>query len=226
MHADSGGKPHAGLVVVPVPEIRDYLQVNRRLTQLLDAGVSRIRLAGVEKQRLLVSGLEGPWKATIEIEGSAGPELAAGLNAPDLTVIAEGSAADGLGAGMKAGTLVLTGDTSVAAGYAQIGGTIVVLGSVAERVGLEQVGGHLIVFGRTGPLVGERQRGGTLVLLGPVDLHGLRHASRGGSVQSPTGLVPGSASISPETLDFLRRLGQAGLLVENIDLFRDGKKVS
>jgi hypothetical protein len=78
--------------VVPVNEIRDYLQVNTQVAKLLDTGAGRIRLTGVEGQRLLLSGLAGPWRAVVEVEGRAGPELAAAIHAPELVVIARAAA--------------------------------------------------------------------------------------------------------------------------------------
>ncbi len=69
-------------VVIAVPEIRDYHAINSELVHRLDLGHRTIRLAGVRGQRLLAAGLVGGWSAVIELEGDAGPELAAGLDAP------------------------------------------------------------------------------------------------------------------------------------------------
>jgi methylamine---glutamate N-methyltransferase subunit B len=148
--------------VLAVPEIRDYQRVNAELVQLLASGARRVRLAGVEGQRLLVSGLTGSWDAIVEIEGTAGPELAAGLDAPGLTVICHGDAADGAGSGLRDGRVVILGTTGSAAGYALRGGTLVVTGHAGPRVGLNQSGGAIVILGATGELAGERQAGGIL----------------------------------------------------------------
>jgi glutamate synthase domain-containing protein 3 len=166
--------------VLVVPEIRDYQRINAELARRLDAGDRLVRLAGVEGQRLLVAGLRGPWEAVVEVDGDAGPELAAGLDAPGLTVVCSGRAADGAASGMRAGRLVVLGDAGPAVGYALAGGTVVVAGDAGPRAGLNQSGGVLVLHRTVGPLAGERQSGGRLFAhadrLGPHAGHG----SRGG----------------------------------------------
>lgn len=162
--------------VIVVPEVRDYTRINAELTRLLDAGHSRIRLAGVDGQRLLAHGLRGHWSALVVIEGNAGPELAADMLAPGLTVACTGSARDGAGRGLRAGRLVIAGDVDAAVGYTQAGGMIVVHGTAGPRAGLDQSGGELMILGRVDRLAGERQSGGTIALfgdgLGPFSGHG------------------------------------------------------
>lgn len=161
--------------VVPVPEIRDYARVNAELVRLLDAGHARVRLAGAEGQRLLAFGLKGPWRAVVEVQGDAGPELAGELDAPGLLIACAGSAADGAGRGLKAGRLAIGGEAGEAVGYAQTGGAIVVAGGAGPRAGLDQSGGLLLVLGPVGRLAGERQSGGRLIVGGAIG----PHASRG-----------------------------------------------
>lgn len=148
--------------MLAVPEIRDYQRLNAELAALLDAGCCRVLLAGAEGQRLLASGLSGPWRGVVEVEGRAGPELAAGLNAPGLTVVCRGPAADGAGSGLRDGRLIVLGAAGVGVGYAQRGGSIVVAGDCGPRAGLNQAGGVLVLLGRVGILGGERQSGGHL----------------------------------------------------------------
>ena len=62
-------------------------RVNAELARHLDEGARRVRLTGVEGQRLMAAGLAGPWDAVVELEGRAGPELAAAMDAPGLTVV-------------------------------------------------------------------------------------------------------------------------------------------
>jgi glutamate synthase domain-containing protein 3 len=173
---DSHSSDKPADVVIAVPEIRDYHAINSEIVRHLDAGCRLIRLAGVRGQRLLASGFSGPWVATIEVEGDAGPELGAGLDAPGLTLICRGRAADGAASRMCAGNLVVLGDVGMAFGYAQCGGVAVALGDVAGRAGLCQAGGDLVLLGGAGPLAGERQFGGRLFArpdrIGP-------HAGRG-----------------------------------------------
>src|SRR4029453_17950212 len=89
--AMSGGE--APLVVIP--EIRDYQRINAEVGRLLADGHGRVRLLGAEGHRLLLAGLRGAWEAVVEVEGRAGPELAADLDAPGLLVVCLGPAADG-----------------------------------------------------------------------------------------------------------------------------------
>src|SRR5437016_3102823 len=116
------------LPALVIPEIRDYQVINAELIRLLGEGHPRVRLVGAEGQRLLVAGLAGPWAATIEVEGAAGPELAAELDAPGLVVICRGPAADGAARGLRAGALLILGGAGDAVGYTQGGGTVVVAG--------------------------------------------------------------------------------------------------
>ena len=166
----------ADVPTLSIPEIRDYQRINAELTGLLDLGHRHVRLAGAEGQRLLVSGLTGPWDATVEVVGRIGPELALGLNAPNLIVVARGRAADGAGSRLRAGLLTILGHSGPAVGYAMSGGAVVAADDVGPRAGLNQSGGDLILLRRAGPLAGERQSGGRLFvvpsLLGP-------HAGRG-----------------------------------------------
>jgi methylamine---glutamate N-methyltransferase subunit B len=159
------------LPTILVAEIRDYARINAELSRLLDEGYSRVRLGGVEGQRMLVCGLRGTWNATVDIEGNAGPELAADLDAPHLTVVASGAVGDGAGRGLRSGRLLILQDASDALGYCQCGGTIVVAGTTGSRAGLGMSGGTQLHLGGVGRLAGDRQSGGRIFVragcLGP-----------------------------------------------------------
>ncbi|MEO6808019.1 MAG: glutamate synthase [Isosphaeraceae bacterium] len=190
--------------VVAVPEIRDYGRINAQVALLLDSGQSRIRLAGAEGQRLLLSGLNGPWRAVVEIEGRAGPELAASLDAPGLMVLCHGPAADGAGRGLRAGGLLITGDVGVAAGYAMTGGTLIVQGRAGPRAGLVMAGGVLVVGGNADRLMGERQCGGLIFALGPQNGPHAGHGRRGGrliALENLGKLDPAAAKTLHEALE-------------------------
>ena len=159
-----------------IPEIRDYQKINAELVALLDRGHRHVRLEGAEGQRLLASGLSGGWDAVVEIVGRTGPELAANLDAPGLTVVARGPTADGAGRGLKRGRVIVLGDSGDGAGYAQSGGLLVIAGSAGHRAGLRQSGGSLVVVGTCGRLAADRQSGGRFFVdrrtLGPHDGRG------------------------------------------------------
>jgi glutamate synthase domain-containing protein 3 len=178
--ASDRGRDRPAASSIPVPELRDYHEINKELVRLLGLGQTRVRLEGVEGQRLLASGLSGPWEAIIEVEGNAGPELAAEMAAPGIIVACRGKAADGAGRGLVAGTLILLGEAGAATGYLQRGGLIVAAGDTGPRPGLNQRGGDLVLLGRAGSLAGERRTGGRLFLQA---IHAGRHldfAARGG----------------------------------------------
>lgn len=175
----SGDGPHP---VVPVPEIRDHRRVNAEVGWLLDAGHRRVILEGVESQRLILNGLRGGWEATIEVRGTAGPEFAAEVDAPGLTIIGLGGAGVGAGRGLRAGTLCLLGPVGDLVGNDQRGGSIVVVGPSGHRAGLRLAGGTLTLHGPTGRLLGERQSGGVIVLLGPSHGPHAGHARAGGTL--------------------------------------------
>ena len=153
-----------GVATLSVPELRDYELINKELARLLGDGARQVILAGVEGQRLLVSRLRGDWSARIVVDGRAGPELAAEMDAPGVTVVCRRNAADAAGAGLTAGRLVIEGEADDGLGYAQRGGTILVRGDTGHRAGLMQAGGAIVLLAGVGRLAGERQAGGLLVV--------------------------------------------------------------
>ena len=157
-----GASARPGRPDVPVDEVRDYEKINGEVVRLLDEGHDRIRLTGVNRQRLLLLGLRGSWSASILVDGPAGPELGAEMDAPDLTVFSRG-ASDGAGRSLRSGRIVILGDAGDVTGYLQRGGTILVIGRSGSRSGLGMSGGNLILLGESGRLTGERQSGGYLL---------------------------------------------------------------
>lgn len=197
--AEAGG---AGGPSISIPEVRDYQRINAELVRHLDAGHGRVRLVGAEGQRLLAAGLAGAWEAVIEIEGFAGPELAAGTDAPGLSVVCRGPAADGAGSRLRNGRVMVLGDAGPAVGYAQSGGTIVVSGDAGPRAGLNQSGGVLVLLGSVGPLAGERQSGGYLFAFGHrLGAHAFRAQSGGRFI-----LMPQADALDPDGCAVLRAI--------------------
>lgn len=184
--------------VLSIPDIRDYEKINAEIVQRLDAGTTRIRLAGAEGQRFLVAGLIGSWNAVLEVEGRAGPELAAALDAPGLTVVCQGPAGDAAGRGLRAGRLLILGDAGDGLAYAQEGGTILATQRAGARAGLNQRGGVLAVLGPVGRLAGERQAGGLFFAyrdqLAP-------HAGRGGRGGRLLRLISETVTVGDDPVD-------------------------
>ncbi len=191
-----------------VPEVRDYQRINAEVAQRLDAGETHVRLAGVEGQRLLLSGLSGPWSALVEVEGMAGPELAAEMNAPALRVLVRGSVADGAARGLCAGSIFITGEAGDALAYGLKGGKVVVEGKAGDRAGLNQEGGIVLVRGPLGRLSGERQSGGWFYAfddrIGPHPGHG----RRGGRYVriDPSRRIEDDSGLDPESAAPLQQL--------------------
>jgi len=190
-NSDPEPDPFAGFGPVDssilVPELRDYHRINAELVRRLDRGDARIRIEGAEGHRLLLAGLTGTWRATVEILGRAGPELGFGTNAPGVTVVCRGPSGDGAGSGFRAGTLALMGPSGTAVGYHQRGGLIVAAAAVGPRAGLCRRGGDLVILDSAGPLAGEAQRGGRLFLpVGQVGPQWGRGASGGDRLWIPS----------------------------------------
>ncbi len=160
--------PESPVPALSVPEIRDYSRINAELIALLNVGHPRVRLVGVDRQRLLLFGLRGAWRAVVEVEGHAGPELAAELDAPDLIVACTGSVGDGAGRSLRAGRLWIAGHAGASLGYNLEGGTIALGGNAGTRLGLQMRAGLILVGGSVGRLAGERQTGGRILIAGEI----------------------------------------------------------
>jgi glutamate synthase domain-containing protein 3 len=210
--ASDRGRDRPTASSIPVPELRDYHEINKELVRHLGLGRTHVRLEGVEGQRLLVSGLTGPWEAVIEVDGNAGPEVAAEMDAPGVTVVCRGTAADGAGRGLIAGTLIILGAAGAATGYLQRGGLIVAAGDAGPRPGLCQREGDLVLLGRAGLLAGERRTGGRLFLhLGRAERHrdfaarGGRSVSLGCGPSLIEGLAPDDRRLVERALELIDR---------------------
>jgi methylamine---glutamate N-methyltransferase subunit B len=194
--------------VVPIPDIRDYAQINAELVRRLDAGHTRVLLPGAEGQRLLAAGLSGGWSAVVEIEGIAGPELAAELDAPGLVIVCRGSAADGAGRALHAGRLVITGSAGDAVSYHQSGGSVMVRGPAGHRAGLALSGGTLVLLGSVGRLLGERQTGGRILAYNDRVGPHAGHARHGGRLTLLTAREPTDPNDQRLIQEVIEHLGQ------------------
>ncbi|MEJ7640244.1 MAG: glutamate synthase [Singulisphaera sp.] len=187
---------------MPIPEVREYPRINAEVVRHLDAGHARIVLAGAGGHRLLLHGLTGPWNAIVVVEGDSGPELAAELNAPGLTVVCRGPVGDGAARDLRAGRVVILGNAGDALALSQRGGAVLVAGSSGHRAGLGLAGGSLILLGAVGRLAGERQEGGRLWAVdGQLGPHA-RRGQRGGRLilivpegDGTSGMEPGDAEV-------------------------------
>jgi glutamate synthase domain-containing protein 3 len=205
--ADSSAGPL--VAVVSIPEIREYPRINAEVVRHLDAGHARVLLTGAGGHRLLLSGLAGAWDAVVEIEGHAGPELAADMDAPGLTVVCRGPVADGAARDLRAGRIAILGDAGDATAYSQRGGAVLVAGSAGHRAGLGQAGGSLVLLGEVGRLAGERQGGGRLwAAEGKLGPHAGR-ARRGGAFIRIAPDADADTGMAPDDADALSSLMRA-----------------
>ena len=145
-----------------LPEWRDSEAVTREVVAALNLGTSLIHLTCARGDRLLLSGLEGDWHASIRIDGNAGTEFCRGLNCPNLLVYLNGDCGSGPGFGLKSGTIALAGKAGSLVGSQIEGGQIWCLGPAGPRLAHRSRGGMIVVGNALGPMAMDRRISGTL----------------------------------------------------------------
>ena len=145
-----------------------YRQLNEAIREVIADGATTVRVTDVNGQRYIGTGLKAPG-VRIEVEGTAGNDLAMFMDGPELHVF--GNAQDGVGNTMNAGTVVIHGDAGDVLGYGMRGGRVFVKGDVGYRVGIhmkayESLVPVMICGGNARDFFGEYMAGGILVLLG------------------------------------------------------------
>lgn len=145
-----------------LPEWRDYEAVTREVVAALNLGTSLVHLTGARGERLLLSGIEGNWHASIRIDGNAGTEFCRAMNSPNLVVYLNGDCGSGPGFGLKSGTVVIGGKAGALVGSQIEGGQIWCLGPAGPRLAHRSRGGMIVVGNALGPLAMDRRISGTL----------------------------------------------------------------
>lgn len=145
-----------------------YRQLNEAIRDAIAGGATTVRVRDVNGQRYLGTGLKAPG-VRIEIEGTAGNDMAMFMDGPELVVF--GNAQDGVGNTMNAGKVVIHGDAGDVLGYGMRGGRVYVKGDVGYRVGIhmkayENLVPIMVCGGKARDFFGEYMAGGILVLLG------------------------------------------------------------
>ena len=145
-----------------------FQQLNDAVRSEIAAGAKLIRIANVNGQRYIGTGL-GVSGVKIEIEGTAGNDLAMLTDGIEVEVF--GNAQDGAGNTMSNGRIVVHGDAGDVLGYGMRGGRVYVKGDVGYRVGIhmkafEKSVPVLVCGGKARDFFGEYMAGGILVLLG------------------------------------------------------------
>jgi len=144
-----------------------YRELNKKIRELAENGVTRILLKNVRGQRYIGDGITNP-HLVIEIEGVPGEDLGFGMGGP--TIIVYGPGQNAIGNTMDSGKIVIHGLAGDALAYGMRGGKLFVRDDVGYRVGIHMKAykdkSPLVVIGGTsGDFLGEYMAGGTLILL-------------------------------------------------------------
>jgi glutamate synthase domain-containing protein 3 len=143
-----------------------YKVLNFMIEDAIENGAKKIVLKNVNGQRFILDGVNK--EIEMEIHGTAGDDLAAFMNGPNITVF--GNAQDGVGNTMNRGLVVIHGDARDIIGHSMRGGKIFVKGDVGYRVGIHmkqyQDSYPLVVAGGTAmDFLGEYMAGGVVLVL-------------------------------------------------------------
>ncbi len=146
--------------------IREYTEVNDEIkAELLSK--NKVTVTEVNGQRYLGCGLSKG--KTLEIQGTAGNDLAFCLNGG--RIILHGHGQDAVGNTMGGGEIVIHGHAGDALGYGMRDGQIYVRDNVSCRGGIHMkefrnMKPVLVIGSNAGSFLGEYMAGGTIVLLG------------------------------------------------------------
>lgn len=146
-----------------------YKELNQRIHDLIEKGEKHIRIKNTVGQRYIGDGLKADETVRIDIEGTAGNDLAAFMNG--LTIRVFGNAQDGIGNTMNAGKIFVHGDAGDVLFYGMRGGEVYIKGDVGYRVGIHMKEymnfiPKAVIGGCAGDFFGEYMAGGYLILLG------------------------------------------------------------
>jgi glutamate synthase domain-containing protein 3 len=155
-----------------------YRDLNARLRQAVADGDTCFELHNVCGQRYVGTNLKGPIE--VHIQGTAGNDLAAFMDGPQISV--HGNAQDGCGNTMNSGEVIIHGRAGDAVGHSMRGGKIFVRDDVGYRaaIHMKEYDGKrpIIVIGGTSQhFLGEYMAGGVLVVLGLTLRPGDRHVA-------------------------------------------------
>lgn len=144
-----------------------YKDLNKQIKKAVSSGEKEIRLANVNGQRYIGSGIKE--EASIEISGVPGNDLAAFMDGP--TILSYSNAQDAVGNTMNSGKIVIHGHAGDIVGYSMRGGKIFIKDDVGYRVGIHMKSykeSHpvVIVGGTARDFLGEYMAGGLLIVLG------------------------------------------------------------
>ena len=166
--------PQEGKYMIDAKDFK-FRELNQLLKELIasdsqlinpDSGRS-IYIKNVLGHRYIGDGVKGCVK--IYINGTAGNDLGAFMDGPEIEVF--GSGQDGIGNTMNSGKIIIHGNASDIAGNAMRGGEIYIREDVGYRSGIHMKSYMdkfpvIIIGGKAGNFLGEYMAGGVIILLG------------------------------------------------------------
>ncbi|MBN2466540.1 MAG: FAD-dependent oxidoreductase [Deltaproteobacteria bacterium] len=144
-----------------------YKDLNGKIRELADSGVTHIIVKNVRGQRYIGSGITNE-NLFIEIEGVPGEDLGYGMGGA--TIVVHGHGQNAIANTMDSGKIVVHGLAGDALAYGMRGGKLFVRDDVGYRVGIHMKAYKkkvpiVVVGGTSGDFLGEYMAGGTLILL-------------------------------------------------------------
>jgi len=152
-----------------------YKELNNKIRELSDSGITRIIVKNVRGQRYIGSGITNK-DLLIEIEGVPGEDLGYGMGGP--TIVVHGHGQNAIANTMDSGKIVVHGLAGDALAYGMRGGKLFVRDDVGYRVGIHMKAYKdkipiVVIGGTSGDFLGEYMAGGTLILLNRENCKGL-----------------------------------------------------
>lgn len=143
-----------------------FKQLNQLIRQAVNKGCTTLRIADVNGQRYIGTGLQGNTKITVN--GTAGADLGAFMDGCSIEV--NGNAQDAVGNTMNDGSIIIHGHASDVCGIAARAGRIFIKSDVGYRAGIHMKEFKdqkpvLIIGGRAYDFLGEYMAGGILAVL-------------------------------------------------------------
>lgn len=143
-----------------------FRELNSLIKKELARGASKLKIAEVNGQRYIGTGIGK--KVQLDVWGTAGADLGAFMDGPEVTV--HGNAQDAVANTMNSGTITVHGHAGDVCGIAMRGGKVLIKSEVSYRAGIhmkeyEDQKPLLIIGGTAHDFLGEYMAGGILIVL-------------------------------------------------------------
>ena len=149
-----------------------YRQLNNLIKEAVDKDASSLNLINVNGQRYIGTGIGK--KVKIKVKGTAGADLGAFMDGPEITVY--GNAQDAVGNTMNSGVIVVHGHATDVCCISARNGEVYIKTNVGYRAGIhmkeyQNTKPVLVIGGNAYDFLGEYMAGGMLVLLNLENKH-------------------------------------------------------